>query len=62
MAQWLAKFDGTCPSCSGPIRAHEDMVQWAPDGTKAEHAECGRPKTRVCSTCWMTHPEGTECL
>lgn len=36
----LAKYEGTCPRCSGPIAIGDHIAKNAPDMRRLRHASC----------------------
>lgn len=63
----MARWSGTCPVCGERwqpgdfIRANDSEPVTAPIGPTWQHAVCPDPLVTehpVCTTCWLTHPEG----
>jgi hypothetical protein len=66
MNSFPARFAGRCGACDE--RIHEgDPIRFAAEGGYTIHDDCDAIPTTdplaathpVCSTCWLTHPEGT---
>lgn len=57
-----ARYSGECPECGGRWQPG-DLIR-SPEGKSLwQHAVCPDDETltaahAVCTTCWLTHPEG----
>ena len=64
----IARYDGTCPSCTAPIRegnpiAQDDIGRWVHTGSCADDdgdAPEAPPTNPRCRSCWTYH--AGECI